>query len=90
MYEPEYKGNKYSIFISKSLNKEQAKEQSLLKKRRELLNEGTAYTDIKIRKGVLFLKNRPVDISNWLNDSKFEISALFYNIRSLFKIKNRL
>ena len=35
MYEPEYMGNKYSIFISKSLNKEeQAKEQSLLKKRR--------------------------------------------------------
>ena len=44
-------GNKYSIFISKSLNKEeQAKEQSLLKKRRELLNEGTACTDSRYEK----------------------------------------
>ena len=90
MYEPEYMGYKYSIFISKFQKKqEQTKEQSFLKKRRELVNEGTAYTDIKIRKGILYLKNRPVDFSNRLNDSKFEISAMFYNIRSLFKLSRR-
>ena len=37
-YEPNIKGNKYSVFLSKSLYKEdQEREQNLLKKRRELL-----------------------------------------------------
>ena len=57
-YEPRYMGVNYAVFISKSLNKdEQEKEQQLLKRRRELLNNGSDPKSIKIRKGVL-LNNR--------------------------------
>ena len=58
-YEPRYMGVNYAVFISKSLHKvEQEKEQQLLKRRRELLNNGSDPKSINIRKGVLFLNNR--------------------------------
>ena len=50
-YEPNIKGSKYSVFLSKSLDKEdQERERNLLKKRRELLENGNEAKDIKIRK----------------------------------------
>ena len=58
-YEPRYMGVNYAVFISKSLNKDgQEKEQQLLKRRRELINNGSDPKSIKIRKGVFFLNNR--------------------------------
>ena len=50
-YEPNIKGNKYSAFLSKSLNKEdQESERNLLKKRLELLESGNEAKIIKIKK----------------------------------------
>ena len=61
-YEPNIKGNKYSVFLSKSLDKEdQERERNLLKKRRELLENGNEAKDIKIRKNILYLKNQAVN-----------------------------
>ena len=48
-YEPNIKGNKYSIFLSKSSNKEdQERERNLLKKRRKDANYSKAETKQKI------------------------------------------
>ena len=61
-YHPNIKGNKYSVFLSKSLDKEdQERERNLLKKRRELLENGNEAKDIKIRKNILYLKNQAVN-----------------------------
>ena len=61
-YEPNIKGTKYSVFVSKSLNKEgQERERNLLKKRRELLENGNEAKDIKLRNNILYLKNRAVN-----------------------------
>ena len=61
-YEPNIKGNKYSVFLSKSLDKEdQERERNLLKKRRELLENGNKAKDTKIRKNILYLKNQAVN-----------------------------
>ena len=61
-YEPNIKGNKYSVFLSKSLNKEdQERERNLLKKTRELLESGNEAKDIKIRNKILYPKNQAVN-----------------------------
>ena len=61
-YEPNIKGNKYSVFLSKSLNKEdQERERNLLKKIRELLESGNEAKDLKIRNNILYLKNQAVN-----------------------------
>ena len=60
-YEPRYMGVNYAVFILKSLNKdEQEKERQLLKRRRELLNNGSDPKSIKIR-SVIKIENRPAD-----------------------------
>ena len=53
-YEPNIKGNEYSVFLSKYLNKEdQEREQNLLKKRRKLLESGNEAKDIIIRNNII-------------------------------------
>ena len=60
-YEPRYMGVNYAVFILKSPNKdEQEKERQLLKRRRELLNNGSDPKSIKIR-SVIKIENRPAD-----------------------------
>ena len=89
-YEPRYMGVNYAVFISKSLNKdEQEKEQQLLKRRRELLNNGSDPKSIKIRKGVLFLNNRAETTSECLLKTSGDIEVICYNIRSIFKLDRR-
>ena len=61
-YEPNIKGNKFSVSLSKSLNTgDQERERNLLKKRRELLESGNKAKDIKIRNNILYLKNQAVN-----------------------------
>ena len=63
-YEPEYMNEKYKVYISKSLDKEQQLlEQKILKKRREMIGQENHYPrDISIRNGVLCLNHKPVKI----------------------------
>ena len=53
---------KFSVFLPKSLNKEdQERERNLLKKRHELLESGKRAKEIKIRNYTLYLKNQAVN-----------------------------
>ena len=65
-YEPSFDEQKYLVFVSKSLNKEdQLKEQKVLRKRRQILNSGTVDPkDVKIRNGMLLVNNKPVDLDD--------------------------
>ena len=64
-YEPKYKEQTYSVFVSKSLNADEQKaEQKLLKKRSELLNSGVESKDLKIRKGLLYCKDVEVKLDD--------------------------
>ena len=56
--------DKYKVFISKSLSKtEQELENKLLKKRRELINEGNQPSTLRIRNFELFLNDRRVHLN---------------------------
>ena len=55
-YKSNIKENKDSVFLSKFLNKkDQERERTLLKKRRELLESGNEAKDMKIRSNILYL-----------------------------------
>ena len=62
--EPKYNGKTYCVFLSKSLNKEeQLKEQKLLKKRREILNnDNVDPKPVQIKYGTLYVKNQVFDL----------------------------
>ena len=63
-YEGDGIQDKYKVFISKSLSKtEQELENKLLKKRRELINEGNQPSTLRIRNFELFLNDRRVDLN---------------------------
>ena len=67
-YDPEYACEKYKVYLSKSLNREQQlHEKKLLKKRRELINqENCGPKQINIRSGILYLIRKPVELTAWL------------------------
>ena len=64
-YEREYECEKYKVYLSKSLNREQQlHEKKLLKKRRELVNqENCDPKQINNRKGILYLNRKSVELT---------------------------
>ena len=64
LYEPKYNGKAYRVFLSNSLNKEeQLKEQKLLIKRREILNnDNVDPKSVHIKFGASYLKNQFFDL----------------------------
>ena len=89
-YESNIKGNKYSVFLPKFLNKEdRERERNLFKKRRELLESRNEIKDIKIWNKILYLKNQAVNCTEWLPNKIWELGALWYNVRSLLKLERR-
>ena len=63
-YEPEYMDEKYKVYISKLLDKEQQLvKRKLSKKRKELIDQENYHPrDISIRNGVLYLNHNPVEV----------------------------
>ena len=76
-----------SIFMSRMLSPEDhEKEKLVLKKRRELINQGTPAKELKIKHLKLFHNNNEVQL--WLFSN--HLSVLFYNCQSLISIQRRL
>ena len=64
IYESKYNGKAYRVFLSNSLNKEeQLKEQKLLIKRREILNnDNVDPKSVHIKFGTSYVKNQFFDL----------------------------